>query len=305
MLVSGRRRCIHILTNFTHHNNKSTRHQLHTRVVAYLPEDEGMTAVQQLKEHFSQIKPSEQAAGWEATWQKKITPWDRGLPNPALVDAMQEKHDILGRSSPPKRKRALVPGCGRGYDVLLLASYGYDAWGLDTAPSAVKAAQELKESDDNPVQYPVQDETAGAGQATFLLANFFEDSYLEQSQGSKFDVIYDYTFLCALHPDMRSQWAKRMSNLLADNGTLICLEFPLSKPPTSGGPPHGLSSELYVELFKRPGEEVSYDESGFVKPDHAKQISSSGLSRIAHWKPARTHAVGQASDMISMWQHSR
>ena len=39
-------------------------------------------------------------------------------------------------------KTALVPGCGRGHDVHLLASHGYRVVGLDLAPSATEAAKE-------------------------------------------------------------------------------------------------------------------------------------------------------------------
>jgi hypothetical protein len=110
--------------------------------------------------------------------------------------------------------------------------------------------------------------------------------------------------LCAIPPELRPQWSKRMSELLARNGSLICLESPLAKPPKAGGPPHGLSSELYVQLFKRPGRDVGYAEDGHVAPDERSLDRLSGLVRVAHWSPARTHEVGKGTDTMSIWKHA-
>ena len=40
------------------------------------------------------------------------------------------------------RRTALVPGCGRGHDALLLAAWGYDVVGLDYSAEAVRRAAE-------------------------------------------------------------------------------------------------------------------------------------------------------------------
>ena len=42
---------------------------------------------------------------------------------------------------PAPGKRALVPGCGRAYDAIALAQYGFDAVvAVDVSPSACRAA---------------------------------------------------------------------------------------------------------------------------------------------------------------------
>ena len=69
---------------------------------------------------------------WSDLWdQGDFLPWDRGMPNPALSDTLTDQRDLLGTcfvedGFGKRRKRALVPGCGKGYDVLLLASLGYE-----------------------------------------------------------------------------------------------------------------------------------------------------------------------------------
>jgi SAM-dependent methyltransferase len=57
-----------------------------------------------------------QAIDWEARWQQGKIPWDHGEPSQALVDLLQEGADLI-----PDQGTVLVPGCGSGYDVYLLA----------------------------------------------------------------------------------------------------------------------------------------------------------------------------------------
>lgn len=152
-----------------------------------------------LKATFS-IPPSEHGKGWDKLWQEgDFLPWDKGIPNPALVDLLSNRRDLIG--SPVveeggfygmRRKRALVPGCGRGYDVLLLASFGYDAYGLEISESAVQRCEEEKSA--NGSKYSVKDETVGAGETKFIVGDFFADDWLKEVKGAgNFELIYDYT----------------------------------------------------------------------------------------------------------------
>ncbi|OTA32928.1 hypothetical protein BTJ68_05676 [Hortaea werneckii EXF-2000] len=280
---------------------------------------------ERLRQHFDALPPEKQAGGWNAMWEQNVTPWDRGEPNRGLLipGHLQQQNP----HQPTRRKKALVPGCGRGYDVLLLASYGYDAYGLDTSALAIQGAQELARSPDRATKYPPgtnsSGTTAGPGTATFLEADFFSDDFLAQTHPSPvpqdqdqnptpaatpqppqeeepktFDLIYDYTFLCALPP--RS--------------------FPLKKPPSSGGPPHGLTRELYEQLLNRPGKGVEYTSAsaggaaggdgggegeggGYVIEDRTTEMPRDALVKVERWKAERTHAVGMGMDFVSVWKH--
>lgn len=67
----------------------------------------------------------------------ETTPWDAGEPQPAL------KH-VLGSGNIdfPRTGRALVTGCGRGYDTTTIASVlGLDTLGVDISPTAVEIAR--------------------------------------------------------------------------------------------------------------------------------------------------------------------
>lgn len=148
-----------------------------------------------LKAHF-EVSESTPGERWAKLWDAgNFLPWDRGGPNPALVDLLDQRRDLIGDcfvnegAGEKRRKKALVPGCGRGYDVLLLASYGYDAYGLEVSTKAVERC--LEEEKVNGHKYPVKDKSLGACKTTFLTGDFFDEKW-SNGVGS-FELIYDYT----------------------------------------------------------------------------------------------------------------
>ena len=102
------------------------------------------------------------------------------------------------------RKKALVPGCGRGVDVLLLASFGYDAYGLEYSGAAVQACRQEEKESTTSAKYPVRDEEVGRGKVTFVQGDFFKDDWLEElGLGLNcFDLIYDYTVSFMMSPEV-------------------------------------------------------------------------------------------------------
>lgn len=99
-----------------------------------------------------------------------------------------------------------------------------------------------------------------------------------------------------------------MSQLLRNdaNSRLVCLEFPLAKHPNSGGPPHGLRAETYLGHLRHPGEDIPYDKAQGIPMRmsyEGEDTAANALTRIAYWKPERTHAVGHDSDHMSIWTH--
>ena len=73
---------------------------------------------------------------WESSWQLGNTPWDAGGPA-AQLEALIRADDLPAG-------RALVPGCGSGYDVLALAGAGRSTLGLEIAPSAIARFRDLR-----------------------------------------------------------------------------------------------------------------------------------------------------------------
>jgi SAM-dependent methyltransferase len=78
-----------------------------------------------------------------------VVPWAGEGPNPHLVE--------WGRSrpAPDGARRALVVGCGYGYDAEWLARLGYDVTAFDVSPTAIDAAQRDRAS--SQVEYQVAD----------------------------------------------------------------------------------------------------------------------------------------------------
>ena len=136
---------------------------------------------------------------WSKLWDRgDFLPWDKGAPNPALIDLLTSKDGVSignareehGGNGRRRRRRVLVPGCGRGYDVLLFASFGFDAYGLEVSDSAVKRCKEEQEI--NGHKYPLQNDSS-AGNVQFLNGDFFGDAWAQDVGLDSFDVIYDYT----------------------------------------------------------------------------------------------------------------
>ncbi len=66
---------------------------------------------------------------WDQRFAEGDTPWDRGAANPQL--GIWLVTDAL------KPCRILVPGCGSGYEVSMLAQAGFDVTALDYAAEAI------------------------------------------------------------------------------------------------------------------------------------------------------------------------
>ena len=156
-----------------------------------------------LQEHFSRDGPPLNDR-WSDLWNQGNVPWDQGTHNPALEDTLlQHRELVMGQSGAlfvgdgqggQRRKRALVPGCGRGYDVLLLARMGFDAFGLEVSEKAIEEARRwIGEHEHGHEQAGLAGE-AGPGQARVILGDFFDDAWVEEiGCQSGFDLIYDFT----------------------------------------------------------------------------------------------------------------
>lgn len=102
-----------------------------------------------------------------------------------------------------------------------------------------------------------------------------------------------------------------MSDLLnPDGGRLVCLEWPLDKDPSTGGPPWGVSGDLYLAHLGHPGQKLPYDDKGRVVMNGSADTTSTpgALKRLARIQPACTHKAGcdgqgNVIDRVSVWSH--
>ncbi|PIL27211.1 hypothetical protein GSI_10355 [Ganoderma sinense ZZ0214-1] len=167
--------------------------------------------------------------GWDFAWKSDVTPWDAGSFQPALKEILDD--GIVPSSLIPADGRALVPGCGRGYDAIYIAkALGLETLGTDISQTAVEAAEAYRASlkEDVDVRFEVSD--------------FFS------IDGIQFDLIYDYTFFVAISPSRRADWGRQMKKLVKPGGFLITLVFPIDGD-SGTGPPFYVRAEHYEEVL--------------------------------------------------------
>ncbi|KAG5530372.1 hypothetical protein RHGRI_025345 [Rhododendron griersonianum] len=176
---------------------------------------------------MQQLVQSDHSGGWEKCWEQELTPWDLGQPTPVIVHLHQTDMPNGKRHQQDMRTDDMT----FGYDVVAIACPERYVVGVDLSDKAIKKAVEFSSSLPN------------ADYFTFLKEDFFIWHPTEL-----FDLIFDYTFFCAIEPGMRSAWASRMQYLLKPDGELITLMFPISDHVS--GPPYKVSiTEYYSALY--------------------------------------------------------
>jgi len=165
--------------------------------------------------------PREDAAKaefWQKRFLENFTPWDAGRVPRALEQFLRTE---------PRGQRALIPGCGSGYEVRAFAEAGFDVLAVDFAEAAIERAQRILG--------PLSDRVR--------LADFFESDF-----EMPFDLVYERAFLCALPRRLWPRYAPRVAELLRPGGRLTGFFF---FDDTERGPPFGLKSGELETLLER------------------------------------------------------
>jgi len=210
---------------------------------------------------------TEDPQSWDILWKTNVIPWDSesGEIQPPLRQVIES-----GEVPFPKDGKALVPGCGRGYDTIYLASVlGHDTLGLDASSTALEAANELLRS------HSISPELTS--KIHFDVGDFFK---LKVDDDKRFDLIYDYTFFVAIPPSSRPLWGTQMNSLIKPGGYLITLMFPQVPEPYTTGPPFYSNFSSYKDVLG-DGWEVVLDKI----PDEATLTERhKGKDRMVVWK---------------------
>lgn len=214
--------------------------------------EESLRAAQSKMQHVTASRPQDQA--WEHLWRENVTPWEAKKPAPPLVNLLDTTTHV------PDTARVLVPGCGSAYDVIAFTGKQRFVVGLDISETAVQLARRNLEA-----------HGVSPDKAVIKVGDFFT------FDEGPFDTIYDYTFLASLPPAMRHGWASGIDRLLARDGKLITLIFPLGN--FEGGPPFAMSFELIKGL-----------------------LDSLGLEAIESSQPKVSHAARQGREWLAVWQ---
>lgn len=168
---------------------------------------------------------------WNDLYERKETPWDKGLPTPVLAE-------IAGRHPDLFKGTVLVPGCGIGHDARWLAERGCKVVGADIAPLAVQKARALH---------------LDAG-LEFREVDLFQ---LPDDMRGAFDLVWEHTCLCALDPEMRLKYAEAIRETLKPGGTVAGVFFINPEmDPGETGPPFGIEVPELEALWQGVGFEV-------------------------------------------------
>ena len=158
---------------------------------------------------------------WEAAYINDNTPWDKGTAAPPLLEWLAT-NSISGR--------VLVPGCGTGHDVRLLAKQGADVVGMDISPSALCRAERLSKM----------------GKVSYAICDFLK---LGSQWHGQFDTVVEHTCLCALELDQRKAYVASVLSALKPRGYYLAIFFREVSNYDNGGPPHPISDAEIDSLF--------------------------------------------------------
>ncbi|THV05226.1 S-adenosyl-L-methionine-dependent methyltransferase [Dendrothele bispora CBS 962.96] len=210
---------------------------------------------------------TENPNSWELCWNQNLKPWDAGAIQPPLREVMESDKLEL-----PDKGRALVPGCGTGYDVAYIATTlkGFDVFGLDVSSTAVEEAKKYLSSQGLPGD-------SGA-EVEFEAGDFFKYTV---SDDRKFDLIYDHTFFVAIPPSFRMSWGKQMRSLIKPGGYLITIVYPLQE---------------------RSEEEKLKGPPFYVEPDHYIEPLGDGWQKVIDKIPERSSPSHEGKERLIVWK---
>lgn len=165
-------------------------------------------------------KPELNEDFWSRRYREGQTGWDLGSVSTPLKEYIDQLED--------KELKILIPGAGNSYE----AEYLFDQ-GFKQVYIADISEEPLRNFSQRVPDFPGDH---------ILHTDFFD---IEQT----FDLILEQTFFCALPVEKRPLYARKVNELLNENGKLAGVLF--SFELTGNGPPFGGSREEYLKYFQK------------------------------------------------------
>lgn len=157
---------------------------------------------------------------WTHKYEQGNTGWDIGDVSTPIKEFIDQLTD--------RSIQILIPGAGNAHEAEYLWRKGFlDTTIVDLSEKPLEAFQ--KRIPDFPSRQLIQ-------------ADFFEHN-------TKYDLIIEQTFFCALEPRLRQRYLKKMSTLLKPTGRLVGLLFNI--PLFADHPPFGGHKSEYLPMFEQ------------------------------------------------------
>lgn len=174
------------------------------------------------------------ARDWEGCYRNDDTPWDKGYGAPPL-------EEMIARLGPQIfGGEVLVPGCGLGHDVRVIASLGFPVLGLDLSETAVRRALDIPKVADEDYQ----------------IGDFLDPAW---RIGRRFAAIWEHTCFCAIDPVLRDAYAAAAAGVLDPGGLLTGVFYlnPYDPGEEHEGPPFETSIDELDQRFGQHFERIA------------------------------------------------
>ena len=136
-------------------------------------------------------------------------PWDTGTPDPLLVEAVESRAVVPGRT--------LEIGCGTGTNAMFLAQHGFDVLGIDISEVAVEKAR-----------------AKARGQCRFEAVDFLAAA----PAGGPFQFVFDRGCFHVFDDEgERARFAENVAAELVEHGLWLSLIGSTEGAPRDEGPP--------------------------------------------------------------------
>lgn len=156
---------------------------------------------------------------WDKRYANEETGWDIGYVSTPLKEYIDQLEN--------KDLKILIPGGGSSYEAEYLAQQNFtNITVLDISEEVVKK---------------LQAKFKNTPQVNVIGGDFFQHT-------PKYDLVLEQTFFCALNPELRVQYYKKMNELLDEKGKIAGVMFGITFEKQ--GPPFGGSREEYLQLME-------------------------------------------------------
>ena len=158
---------------------------------------------------------------WQRHYDEGDLGWDLGQVAPPFIRLFESNAILPGKT--------LVPGCGRGHEVIYLAENGFEVTAVDYSSGAV-----------NHLKSTVQERKL---KCKVLHMDFFG---IDSTHNGVYDLLIEQTFFCAISPEQRPFYVSTVARALKQGGMLAGLFYHTGK---EGGPPFNTTREDILKHF--------------------------------------------------------
>ena len=158
---------------------------------------------------------------WNAKYEEEHTPWD-------LWEVSGAVRRLVEQYFPPAGE-VLVPGCGRGHEVIWLERLGYRVTAVDFA--------------DEPIRYLREQAAQHRVQPEILLEDIF---LLPARLNGRYDILLEQTCFCAIDPSLRDDYERMAHRVVKPGGKLLGVFMVVEGPQ---GPPYSTPPEMVRSHF--------------------------------------------------------